>query len=686
MRAKRDTLRSRSRKSSVDLSGGITRNDAAIIESGFPPLFTSVMSQLAMTTGTTVSMRVGNPPRIGFGDDGKPMAVKQKTGAAFLFKCLIPVDQHYLKLHSKDFPLGSVLEKHRPSELLADFKNIITTHEQAVQAELSADVDHSVIKEFGVSQLRVSLNEVLSDLQSYEPITPANIKDGKLTLYPKASVVAQNPDHFKGADTVANTAFVIDLTDQRAPEIGQEKLLEQLPAARSQMQRIQEPSWWPKELGDFAQVKSQSLPVSYAQRGQEANPEPFLILGGPNALGAKQNHQRPITGDVDLFWITPFVDSFVDDEKYQMIAGHKVIGPRTTFNISDGSIEEARQFKEMFLQLVDTMHEKMGMETPAFSAEEIIELDLAGLANMQGLTNPSEAAMIHMVNKLFGAQDINISQLILHGSEVFNPGKPSDIGPLLHILPDGERVLTHDEDELIQLVSQENYLQTYPIDVHPKWNMDKWAPIIQQKHLLQQEVSPKTQAAYKEYIGLHNALTAGKFSSPDINYLSVHADKIDARWDMATWQPVIKKLLAHDPTVPLQPETRQAYEAYQPDHSLKAKFQRFSESTLRKTQAFSAPNSPLAQRHASRRASLSEPERKNSISSSATDIRKVSSAFASFNKAMDAEKQKREDPSSSALNGPQTERKSLDSSKEKSEHDDSYDESNRGPTRLGATK
>lgn len=429
---------------------GQIRGDRAVIESGFPPLFIEVMTFISMTMGINVALRVGNPPRIGFGDDSKPMGVKQNTGAAFLYKGLIPLKKEYLKKKSAevDIPIKG------------------------------SDPPMTYPEYYGSSQLRVSLNDVLSDEKSYDRIEE---KDGKLYLYPKASLIDSNPENFKDSDVVKNTVFVIDLRDQQNPVIDQEKLLSQLPKFKDQYAKVVEPKWWKPEFGDFAQVKFRSMPVSsYTQpaaaQAQTPTPEPFMVLGGANAKGAKLENQRAITGDVDLFLIVSQIQSLT----------RSVENSDKPFNLS--VLKERLEFAKVFTEIVALMEEHVsGIQGGGVSLDDL---------KIEGFTNPTEAAMIYMVNKLFGAEGVKTAQLILHGSEVYNPGTPSEIGPLLHVLPTGERILTRNEDQLISLVQSGDYLATYPIGVHPKWNMEKWGDVVKNKIELGQPLNAQTLEAY----------------------------------------------------------------------------------------------------------------------------------------------------------------------------------------------
>lgn len=425
--------------------------DRAIVESGFPPLFTEVMTFIAMTMGVNVVLRVGNPPRIGFGDDAKPMGVKQNTGAAFLFKGLIPLESAFLKEKSEHVQIK--------------IKN--------------SDPEMTYPEYYGSSQLRVSLSEILSDSSSYERIEE---KDGKLYLYPKLSVVDAHPENFKDAEAVKNTVFIVDLNDRQEPLIDQAKLLSQLPKNKSQLENIAKPSWWKPGFPDFSDVKHMSMPVSSCSQAaleQNQEPTPFLVLGGSNAQGPRGADQRAITGDVDLFWVVSQAEAIT----------REIPDSGKKFDLSN--LNERREFTRVYTEVVALMQEKvLGQQSASISLSDL---------KIEGYTNPSEAAMIYMVNTMFGAEGVKIAQLIQHGSEVYNPGKPSEIGPLLHVLPTGERVLTRNEDQLISLVMDQQFLATYPIDVHPKWNMEKWAPVVEEKINLKQPVHSETMKAYQDY-------------------------------------------------------------------------------------------------------------------------------------------------------------------------------------------
>lgn len=425
---------------------GQQTGDLAIIESGFPLLFIDVLAFIAFTMGFAIALRVGNPPRIGHGDDSKSMLVKQNTGAALLYKGLIPIDRAFLRKKSADV-----------DEVIAEFHMNYSDY-------------------FGFSQLRVTLIDVLLDEASYETIV---VKNGKIYLFPKKDLIDNNSNNFKDPERVKKTVFILDPADRQKLVLDQNQILRQLPKLKSRSEHITMPHWWKPELGDFQEIKSQSIPVYYTEFNKSNDQAPFFVLGGPNAKGAKHDKQKSISGDIDFFWAIPQTQSCL----------REFVNSGKQFDLSNK--HEYKEFEKTFSKIVSRMHlNLLGSSQGGVLLERL---------NISGCTTASEAALIYMVNKLFSEGAENVSQLILHGSEVYNPNNPSSIESVLHILPSGERILTRNEDELIDLVKSKNFLSTFPIPVHPKWCVVKWADVIKMKIKLNQDLNPQIRLVYEEY-------------------------------------------------------------------------------------------------------------------------------------------------------------------------------------------
>lgn len=368
--------------------GVLLTGDAAVAYSNLPIDIVRAKADIANKTGTYTADRIGNKPLIG-NYSYKPMSVKTKTGAAFLFKSLIPLNPDYLKAKS-------------------------------------VEVSQKNIDRYQTSQLKVSLNDILSDQNSYQ----IEHKDGKLYLRPIESKI--NNDDFKNPGNVSSTVFIIDLQSGEKPLLSREEKQQRLPG--TQIPQFPKPAWWKDEYGDFKEAQHLLRPVEY-QNNTMPQAQKFEVLGNP-----------PMTGDIDSFWIVPAATSFINNDKSGLFeSAHE----KLDFN----DIDDVRKFRKTFNNIVNAMNKEIhGKETQVeFTEEEIQALDIEGYAT------PFEAATIYMINKLYGEK-----QMMLHGPESHNPGTPSEIGEILHILPGGRIYLTRNEDELIKLALTENFLRNYP--------------------------------------------------------------------------------------------------------------------------------------------------------------------------------------------------------------------------------
>lgn len=437
----------RAMKQIANEESGALHGDKAVAAAGFPHQFVNFMMHVATTSGINIGIRVGNPPKLGGNFQSKSMAVKEKTGAAFLFKCLIPTDNDFLKSNSKE-------------------------------------IQQKSLDTFGESQLQVSLNEILADKDSYRKIEE---KNGKLYLYPANDQI--DDKKFKNPDAVRETVFVIDLKTQTKPTMSPEELQKAVPGTK--ITNYDPPQWWDSAWGDFSEVQHNLMPVSYEKNGQQE--QPFMVLGDP-----------AITGDIDLFWLTAFQGAVKQETNNAL----SLPNAHEKYNLLSMDPVETDQFLVAFNSIVNQMNSQYygaEAETMKFNFEDFQSLKIEGIAT------PCEVATIYMVNQFFGAAaGEKMAQMILHGPESNNPGTPSEIEELLHVLPDGNIILTRDEDELIELVMSENFLENYPVPIHPKWNMEKWAPVVEQKlHIekaaqlqgkpIPQKLSVQTIQAYEDF-------------------------------------------------------------------------------------------------------------------------------------------------------------------------------------------
>lgn len=473
------------------LNEGPLQGDMAVAYAENPHQMMRVMMHSAASTGSTIVIRNGNSPELEYSVNDKPpqmkdKSIKAKTGAVFLFKGYIPMDSSYLKSTSKDI---------QP-------KNMGKS-----------------------SQLKVSLNKVMRTEGEYQKM---EIKDGKLYLYPNEERIDNKNFKEANRDTVKNTVFIIDLDKGESPAITPEELEKTTPG--NPVINYPEPPGWDKaRWGDFSKIQHNLYPVAYSKEIDKVldgsqEPEPFKVLGDP-----------PITGDLDLFWVVSSSQSVVN----KAIAEQQGNFPLAHEKLNLDKFADKEKFLIEFENIVNATKK----DFPG-AADNDIEFDFEQLEKIkiEGIVTPSEAATIYFVNKFFNeAVAGKIAQMILHGPESNNPGDPSEMGELLHILPTGKVVLTSNEEQLVQVVMSKNYLENFPVPIHPKWDMSKWAPVVEKKIELRDcgapgmkeifKVNPETIKSFEAY----KELVINK----NYDYLKDHNVVVNANWDMKVWAPVV---------------------------------------------------------------------------------------------------------------------------------------------------
>lgn len=524
------------------LKDGPLRGDMAVAYAENPHQMMSVMMHSAASTGSTIVIRNGNSPELEYAEGDKPpqmkdKSIKAKTGAVFLFKGYIPFDETYLKSTS-----DNIKEKNKGQS----------------------------------SQLKVSLNKVMRTAGEYEKM---EIKDGKLYLYPNEERI--DDKNFKEAnrDEVKKTVFIIDLDKGAPPAITPEELEKTTPG--NPITNYPEPDGWDKERwGDFSKIQHNLYPVSYTKEIDKVldgkqEPEAFKVLGDP-----------AITGDLDLFWVVSSSQSVVN----KRIAAHEGTFPLAHEKLNLDKFSEKRVFLKEFNKIVNAIkHEFPGADKmdKNFNFEELEKIKI------EGIVTPSEAATIYFVNKFFNeAVAEKIAQMILHGPESNNPGNPSEMGELLHILPNGNKILTSNEEQLVQVVMSENYLENFPVPIHPKWDMSKWSEVVVAKMKLSNK--PGNEEIYKvnedtvKALEAYNKLVVVK----DYDFLKDHNFSVNPIWDMEVWAPVIEQQMKMNKEI----DSTASLELKQkiPEKTLEAYDKHISnQKPQANTRRFSLRNSPL---------------------------------------------------------------------------------------------
>ena len=119
-----------------------------------------------------------------------------------------------------------------------------------------------------------------------------------------------------------------------------------------------------------------------------------------------------------------------------------------------------------------------------------------------GCATSYEASLITSINRKHNKIYFLSADLIQHGPENENPGNPSNInGKMLHIFinKNGEKkvYLTRNEKEFARLVKSR--VGTHYVEVHPKWNMEHWASVIEKQLQVGYSINAETMLNYLAY-------------------------------------------------------------------------------------------------------------------------------------------------------------------------------------------
>jgi hypothetical protein len=413
-----------------------------LARTGIPPVFAIFLKQKSVQFGMAFALRTSPPvQRYLMPAAPKPAAVKAKTGNWSFTKGVIAVEPALGKIEKVDGH-WQVLER-----TLRDFP------------DPKLGILHEVLH-------RLSLQEVLSGLTGgeYKLIgTEHDIED--------SGIITIKSGH--KCPFESDIIFCIDLHEQpprveRQFKIDFEKILTSMPP------KPLRPHWWQDGWGDFTACLENYYPARY-KHASDLNFMDIMVYGIED-----QNHNiLPITADQDLLWIS------IPASKHQELWKdfEEVIN---TF--------EQNGVEKLYLARID-LYLRLGGD-PEKVEECIQDESIAGL----GCVSPYESYVIDAVNSDFSHSGINhIRNLIQHASENHNPDHlaPLDVA-IVHVWR-GKISMTFSEKEMIRFIMRDDYPKENIINVHPKWDMAKWAPVIYAQINLQQPIPPATLVSYKNY-------------------------------------------------------------------------------------------------------------------------------------------------------------------------------------------
>jgi hypothetical protein len=415
-----------------------------LVKTGMPPIFAQFLKEKSVSLGVAFAIRATSPfQRYLMPAAPKPSSVKAKTGNWSFTKGVISVDP----------ALGKTEKIDGKWQLIPR-----TSHDfPKKNSGILSEVIH-----------RLSLQEVLYSLNSGEYTLVGTENDihesGFLVVKAKFKFPYDTEIvfriNFNEKKSRLEKQFPIDVT----------KLLIDIPVKESQ------PKWWNESWGKFTLCLDNYYPAQYMS-ANDSDFKDILAYGVNDGTG----QVLPITGDQDLLWI-----SVPSNKHDQLLKDFEEV-----FNSFDEN-----DLAKLYKARID-LHIRMGGK-PEDAVEAIHNHSLAGLGNVTAY----ESYVIDEVNTAFDTCGIrHLRKLIQHAAENHTPEIPGHLDAnMIHVWR-GKISMTHNENEIIKFVMQQDYPNENIVNVHPGWDMAKWYTVIDTQIHLKQPVPAATLEEYKKHRG-----------------------------------------------------------------------------------------------------------------------------------------------------------------------------------------
>lgn len=416
-------------------------DDSILKATGVPAVFVDLLKQATKDNNNAFAIRAGSPfQRYFMPNAPKPVTMKAKTGNWGAVKGVIPEDNALGKVENHD---GIMVVKAR------DDKKDLPQVPGIVEP-----VTH-----------KLSLREVIDGVARHE-FELKSVKNGKLIF-----TANDGP-------TNSNIEFSINL-HEKAPRVERQIELQNMDQISKNIADVKQPKWWREELGDFKKLIDNYYPAQYRDANESRSEfRDINVFGVPKGDGPDKV-VLPITGDQDLLWVTR------PTTKENMIEPPKVYN---TFKQDQVGELIAARFDMAVAEAGDDM-EKL---------TQLVDIDNASIARL-GCVTAYESKIIDQVNSKMRGEVQHMLDLFQHGTENHNPGTPSPLdSPMIHVWK-GVLSITHNEKDLVDYVLQPGYLTANIVDIHPKWDMEKWSPVIEKQVKLGHPIPEATLAACVEY-------------------------------------------------------------------------------------------------------------------------------------------------------------------------------------------
>lgn len=409
-------------------------------KTSLPPVFAQFLKEKSLSLGVAFALRASScSARYLMPASPKPISVKAKTGNWNFAKGVISVDTK----------LGRIEKKNGEWKLIHRDKKDIPSDTNFLK---------SVIH-------KLSLQEILISIHSGE----YNIINTEKDINSTGRIILNPINHPRDSDFIFSINFKENpiRIEPQCP-IDLDKLL------ITPLEKVDKPAWWNDQWGEFETCINNYYPAQY----KHANDNTFSDI---LAYGIEdQNGQvLPITSDQDFLWISS------PHKKYDAFLKE----------FSETIDTSNPQGVEKLYKARLALHLKLG-GTPEQAEQSISNSSISGVGHVTAY----ESYVIDEINKDFSTCGVkHLRNLIQHAADNHNPDKPSALDTLIIHFWHGKIFITHNEHELIEFFMQPDYPNENMIDIHPKWNMKEWAPVILVQLLLKQPVPQKTMLAFKNF-------------------------------------------------------------------------------------------------------------------------------------------------------------------------------------------
>jgi hypothetical protein len=383
--------------------------------------------------------------------------------------------------------------------IVEDVENLGSFGELAVSLEEQykkiKEVKEELAEQVRFMPFKIPLSRILENKKEYKLVCPPNEKN---INDPEDYIATYGQLCFEWQKVI----YKIDLNNsarqaEPPPDMQEEKQVRTVPPGL-----FSQPDWWDEaRFGKFKEKAQWNYPLEYKVASSKEPFQPVNACYVRVKMNGKTNYLL-VTGDMDILWITRPSPSALKKRAALVFHGKNEVHPLpavchevlNTFPSSNpygvAQLEQAR----LILKGFDARATVLG------SQEEMV--------GRLGCVTAHQARVIADVNAAFKSCVPHIDYLFQHSAENQNPGVPSDLNtPMLHFY-NGQIIKTTNEEDLVNFLLKRknyalyegNYLEDNIFDIHPRWNMKLWAPVIEKQIRYRHPLKSETLQSYLNYI------------------------------------------------------------------------------------------------------------------------------------------------------------------------------------------